>query len=206
MSNNQTGGWKHLSFHIISSSHTEQYSVWHLIYADLMWSEMLKPTEGAVSKLHGDAELNQNMSDVEKKMQHSQKIMQLVWEKNTTVTEDSTISVTPVTLTSEERLAEGTGHEYFSCASLFLGVPACSPSGGGDVTVHVCDINQPSLPTPLYSILVSISVFMAFSTVFHSINSPENSPFSHSVLQVLSLPYWSYQLYVSLWKSPSALI
>ena len=28
---------------------------------------------------------------------------------------------------------------------------------------------QPSLPTPFYSVLVSISVFMALSTVFHSI-------------------------------------
>ena len=49
-----------------------------------------------------------------------------------------------------------------------------------------------------YSVLVSISVFMALSTVFHSINSPDNSPFFHSVLPVLSLPYWSFQLYVSL--------
>ena len=67
-------------------------------------------------------------------------------------------------------------------------VPAGSPSRGGEVTVYVCDINQPSLPTPFYSVLVSISVFMAFSTVFHLINSPDNSPFSHSVLPVLSLP------------------
>ena len=42
------------------------------------------------------------------------------------------------------------------------------------------DINHPSLPTPFYSVLVSISVFMALSTVFHSINSPDNSPLSHS--------------------------
>ena len=44
------------------------------------------------------------------------------------------------------------------------------------------------------------------STVFHSINSSDNSPLSHSVALVLSLPYWSFQLYISLWKSPSALI
>ena len=50
------------------------------------------------------------------------------------------------------------------------------------------DINQPSLPTPFYSVLVSISVSMAFSTVFHSITFPDNSPFSDSVLLVLSLP------------------
>ena len=49
-----------------------------------------------------------------------------------------------------------------------------------------------------YSVLVSISVFIVLSTVFHSINSPDNSPFSDSVLPVLSLPYWSFQLYISL--------
>ena len=38
------------------------------------------------------------------------------------------------------------------------------------------------------------------STVFHSINSLDNCPFSHSVLPVLYLPYWSFQLYVSLWS------
>ena len=59
------------------------------------------------------------------------------------------------------------------------------------------DVNQPSLPTSFYSVLVTISVFMdmALSTVFHSINSLDNSPFSHSVLPILSLPYWSFQLY-----------
>ena len=63
-------------------------------------------------------------------------------------------------------------------------VPAGSPSRGGDVTVYVCDTNQPSLPTPFHSVLASVSVFMALSTVFHSKNSPGNSPFSHSVLLV----------------------
>ena len=50
------------------------------------------------------------------------------------------------------------------------------------------DTNQPSLPTPFYSVLVSISVFMTLSTVFQSINSSDNSSFSDSVLPVLSLP------------------
>ena len=63
-----------------------------------------------------------------------------------------------------------------------------------------------SLFTPFYSALVSVSVFMTLSTVFHSINSPNNSPFSHFVLPVLALPYWSFQLYISSGKSPSALI
>ena len=53
------------------------------------------------------------------------------------------------------------------------------------------DLNQSSLPAPFYSVLVSTSVFMALSTVFHSINSLDNSPLSHAVLLGLVLPYWS---------------
>ena len=80
-------------------------------------------------------------------------------------------------------------------------VPAGSPPRGGDFMVYVFDIHQPSWPTSFDSVLVSISVFMALSNVFRSINSPDNSPFLHSVLPVLSLPYWSFQLYISLWES-----
>ena len=94
----------------------------------------------------------------------------------------------------------------------WVNVAMVSPSRGGDVAVYVFGINQPSLPTPFYSVLVS--VFMALSTVFHSLNSPGNSPLSHSVrlvlfLSVLStvfLPYRSFQLCISLWKSPPAQI
>ena len=75
-----------------------------------------------------------------------------------------------------------------------------SPARVGDVAVYVFDISQSSLPTPFYSELVSISVFVALSTVFHSINSPDIAPLSHSVLQVLFLLYWSFQLYISLPK------
>ena len=62
-------------------------------------------------------------------------------------------------------------------------------SRGGDVAVYVFDIHQPSLPFVSFCfvclfVLVSVSVLMALSTVFHSINSPDNSPFSHSVLPV----------------------
>ena len=46
--------------------------------------------------------------------------------------------------------------------------------------------NQPNLPTPFYSVLVSISVFMAVSTVFHSINSPKNSALSHCFSSLIS--------------------
>ena len=85
---------------------------------------------------------------------------------------------------------------------LTMTVPAGSPSRGRDVSVHVKDINQPSLPTPFYPVLVSYSVFMALSTVFHSINSPDNSPLSHSFSGLNFLPYWSVHLSISLWKSP----
>ena len=85
---------------------------------------------------------------------------------------------------------------------ILIYIPAGSPSRGGDVTVYVFDINQPSSPTPLYSVLLSVSLFMALSIVFRSINYPGSSPFSHSVLPVLSLPYWSFRLYFSLEQSP----
>ena len=64
------------------------------------------------------------------------------------------------------------------------------------------DINQPSLPIPFYFVLVSLFVFKDLSTVFHSMNFPDNSPVSHSVLLV-----WSYLClidpfnYISLYES-----
>ena len=72
------------------------------------------------------------------------------------------------------------------------------PSRGGDVAVYVFNINQPSLPTLFYSVLVSVSVFMALSTVFHSTTFPDNSPLSHSVLPVLFLRFGFFQLYIFL--------
>ena len=77
----------------------------------------------------------------------------------------------------------------------FLPVPTVSPSRGWDVAVYVFDINQPSLSTPFNSVLVSVSVHMPLSTVFHSINSPDNSP-SFLVLSLslcLSLFFLSVQ-------------
>ena len=56
----------------------------------------------------------------------------------------------------------------------------------------------PSLPTPFHSALVSIS---ALSTVFHLINSPDNFPFSHSVLSVISLCLIGPFNYISLYES-----
>ena len=67
----------------------------------------------------------------------------------------------------------------------YVFVPTGLSSRGGDVAVYVFDIYRPSWPTPFYSVLVSVSVFMTLSTVFHSMHSPDNSPLSHSVLLVL---------------------
>ena len=64
----------------------------------------------------------------------------------------------------------------------------------GNVTVFVFDKNQPSLPAPFHFVLVSvISAFTTLSTVYHS-----NSPLSHSVVPVLFLPDWSFQLTIYL--------
>ena len=65
---------------------------------------------------------------------------------------------------------------------------------------YAFDINQPSSPTLFYSVLVPVSVFMALSTVFHSINSPDNSPLSHSVLPVVFLPFGPFND-ISLYES-----
>ena len=75
-------------------------------------------------------------------------------------------------------------------------VPVGSLSCGGDVAINVFDIDQPSLPTPFYSVLASISVFTALSTVFHSINSPDNSLFSYSVLPDSFLPHEFFHVYI----------
>ena len=82
-----------------------------------------------------------------------------------------------------------------------LKLPAGSPSRGGDVVVYVFDINRPRWPTPFYSVLVFISVFVALSVVFHSVSTPDISPFSHSVLPVLSLCLIGPLNYVSLYES-----
>ena len=79
------------------------------------------------------------------------------------------------------------------------GVPSGSHSRTRDVAVYVFDIYQPNLPAPFYSVLES-SVFMTLSTVFHFINSPDNSPLSHSVLSVLFLLIGPFN-YISLYES-----
>ena len=84
-----------------------------------------------------------------------------------------------------------------STSGTSIQVPADLPLCGGDVAVYVFDINQPSLPTPFYSGLVSLSVLIALSTVFLYMTSPDNSPLSHSVLPVLYLPHRPFQRYIS---------
>ena len=51
-------------------------------------------------------------------------------------------------------------------ASTLSTVPTGSPSRGGDVAVYLFDIKEPSLPTPFYSVLVSIFVFWSFQLCF----------------------------------------
>ena len=85
---------------------------------------------------------------------------------------------------------------YVHAFLTYLPVPAGLPSGGWDVVVYVKDVNQPSSSTPFYSVLVSICVFLAHSTVLHSVDFHDDPLLSHSVLLVLFLPYWSIQLYI----------
>ena len=57
----------------------------------------------------------------------------------------------------------------------------------------------------LFCSCVCVSLYGPFNCISFD-KFPNNSPLSHSVLPVLFLPYWSFQLYISLWKSPSALM
>ena len=77
---------------------------------------------------------------------------------------------------------------YVLCVRLLCQrVPAGSPSRDGDVA-------QLSSPPPLKKyVLVSVFVFMALSTVFHSINPPDNSSLSRSFPLVSFLPDWSFK-------------
>ena len=53
-----------------------------------------------------------------------------------------------------------------------------------------------SVLVSVFFVVVVVVVIMALSTVFHSINSSNNAPLSYSVLLVLFLPYWSFQLHI----------
>ena len=58
-----------------------------------------------------------------------------------------------------------------------------------------------SLPTPCYSVPASISVFVALSTVFHSINSRDNSVFAFGSSGLASVVLLVLSNYISLYKS-----
>ena len=65
-------------------------------------------------------------------------------------------------------------------------------------------VSVPLPPLPLYvypSVCPSPLLTPTLSTVFHSITPPDNSLLSHSVLPLLRLPYWSFQLYIYLNES-----
>ena len=57
-------------------------------------------------------------------------------------------------------------NDKFSPKISKLHVSTHSPSRGRDVAVYVFDINQPSLPTPFYSVLVSVSFLWPFQLYF----------------------------------------
>ena len=87
-----------------------------------------------------------------------------------------------------------------------LGVPEGLPSRGGDATVYALDINQPSLPTFLKILFLCLFLSLWPIQLYFIPWILPTTPFSHSVLPVLILPYWSFQLYISLWKPTSALV
>ena len=68
-----------------------------------------------------------------------------------------------------------------SASLVFFPRSLCLASQGAHL--HMAGMLWPtfltSLLTLVYSVLVTVSVFMALSTVFVSINSPDNSPLSH---------------------------
>ena len=65
-------------------------------------------------------------------------------------------------------------------------------------------VSKTYVPTELaHSFLFCSCVYFCLCDPFnciYSINSPNNFLFSHSVLPVLPLPCWFFQLYISFWK------
>ena len=68
---------------------------------------------------------------------------------------------------------------------------------GVEVLRFMSDINQSSLTTPFYSVLVSISTFMSLSTIFHSTTLRFLTLFFRSYLRLLG-PFGYIHIYVSL--------
>ena len=82
------------------------------------------------------------------------------------------------------------GNTYLVSFSAWC-VPTGSPSHGGDVTVYVPDVNQPSLPTPF----VCFCLYGPFNCILFHKFSRQLSAFSLCV-SGLVLPYWSFEPYI----------
>ena len=82
--------------------------------------------------------------------------------RSTTLTVDWAVSSKKLSIT----------HVIFGCYDVCACLLTVTPSSLAHLHVvgmlrFMSDINQPSLPTPFNSVLISVSVFMALSTVFH---------------------------------------
>ena len=98
-----------------------------------------------------------------------------------------------------------TSFSFFSRLRSSLAVPASSPSRAGDVTVYVWHKATELAHSFLFCSCIYFCPYGPFNcTSFHKF-SRQLSVFS-LFFSGFSLPYWSFQVYVSLWKFPSALI
>ena len=71
----------------------------------------------------------------------------------------------------------------------------------------LCLWHKPTeLAHSFYSVLVTVSVFMALSTVFHSINYPDNSLLSYSVLVSALLVLSTVHLFMKVSVSPDIIL
>ena len=81
-----------------------------------------------------------------------------------------------------------------ACLCVCVCVPAGSPSRGRDFAVYDFDINQPSLPTPFYSVLVYFGLSGPFNCIsFHKFS--RHLP-AFSLCSSGLLSHWSLQLYI----------
>ena len=105
---------------------------------------------------------------------------------------------------------EGTLLDYwksFTANSMYFSVPVGSSSHGGDVTVHVLDINWPSLPTLLFCSCVCFCLYSPFNCILFHKFSRQLSTFSLFFRSYVCLtgPFNYISLYDSLpqpWYNP----
>ena len=93
-------------------------------------------------------------------------------------------------------------HLELNCLTCTL-VPAGSSPRGGDVVVCVFWQKPSELGHSFLfcSCVYFFNFFIALSTVFHSINSPDNSQLPYSVLPVLIQPFFGPFSYISHYES-----